>query len=129
MKRMISTILLGLTLGCTTLRPVNDYQTYVTTTKPSRVWVTTREAGRPLLVEGPRLVHDTLVGFVGGRYREFAPGDLQHVRIKRPATGRTTLLLGTSLAVAATLVVLLASNGPQTSPPTPEDPAARLLRP
>lgn len=122
MKKLIAGALLGSMLACTTLRPVADYEQYVRASQPRQIWVTPHDA-KPVLLEAPRFVHDTLVGFVAGRYWEFAPGDLRQVQVREPANGRTAFLIGAAIAVSAVLVAVLASGGPDSYIPTPEDPA------
>ncbi|MEX2155724.1 MAG: hypothetical protein WD773_02660 [Gemmatimonadales bacterium] len=121
MKRFVASILLASMVACTTLRPVADYQQYVRTSQPSQLWITPRNA-QPLLIEGPRFLNDTLVGFVSGRYQEFAPSDLGRVQVRQAATGRTVLLLSGVVAVSALLISLLATGGTPNLPPNPEQP-------
>lgn len=120
-KRLVAAGLLASMMGCTTLRPVADFEEYVRTARPSQLWITPQDAP-PLKLEGPRFVSDTLVGFVGGQYREFAPGSLRMVQVRQPAGGRTAVLVGVAAAVGVALIAVLASSGTSTNQPTPEDP-------
>ena len=81
MKRLVASILLASMVACTTLRPVADYQQYVRSSQPTQLWVTPRDS-KPVMLDGPRFVNDTLVGFVRGQYREFAPGDVTAVQVR-----------------------------------------------
>lgn len=121
LRRLVASVLLSSMLACTTFRPVVNYRQYVQMSQPSRLLVTPRDA-QPVLLEGPRFVNDTLVGFVSGRYQEFAPGDLRQVQVRQAATGRTVLLVGAIVAVSAVLISILASGGTPTGPPNPEQP-------
>lgn len=121
LKRVIASVLLASMIGCTTLRPVADYQQYVRTAQPSQLWLTPLDSP-PIRLEAPRFVNDTLVGFVRGHYREFAPGDVRQVQVRQSATGRTMILVGAAVAVGALLLSMLASGGPDSYIPTPEDP-------
>ncbi|MGH7607585.1 MAG: hypothetical protein ACREME_09610 [Gemmatimonadales bacterium] len=125
-KRFVAGGLLLSMVACTTLRPVSDYQTYVSTARPHRVWVTPRDAA-PLLLDGPRLIQDTLVGFVDGRYREFAPADVQQVQVRTPARGRTAFLVGAAVVLGAVALSVLSGGGPDTYIPSPEDPTTSLV--
>lgn len=125
LKRLVASALLASMLACTTLRPVADYQAYVQTSRPSQLLVTPRNA-QPVLVDGPRFVHDTLVGFVRGHYREFSPAEVGRVQVRQPAKTRTALLVGAAVAVSAALFAMLASGGPSTYIPGPEDPPATI---
>lgn len=120
-RRLTAAMLLASLTACTTLRPVPNYEQYVRTAQPGRLWVTPHNSG-PVLLEGPRFLNDTLVGFVGGRYREFAPGELSAVQVRKSAGGRTAVLVGVLTAVGASLLAMLSSGGEPTRIPTPEDP-------
>ena len=120
-KRVVAAVLLGSMIGCTTLRPLADYRSYVENTQPTQLWITPRDAAS-LRLEGPRFLNDTLVGFVGGQYREFAPTDIRLVQVRQPAGGRTGLLVAAVAVVGVVIFAKLASGGPATYIPTPEDP-------
>ena len=119
LRRVVAAALLLSFVSCTTLKPVADGNSYVSTSRPSEVWVRTDQ--KTLLLEGPRLLGDTLVGFVGGEYREFLPGEVRGVQVRRPASGRTALLVSGLVVVGAALIGVLASTGPSSAQPTPED--------
>src|SRR6266550_6850144 len=92
MRRAMGCALLFATLSgvaCKTMRPVPLDQ--LTVLKPDRAWVT--EADKSvLLVSGPQLLGDTLVGYVNGQYQELPTAWLTQVVVKRPAPTRTVLL-------------------------------------
>jgi type IV pilus biogenesis protein CpaD/CtpE len=121
LRRVIAALLLASLTACTTLRPIANYEQYVRNAQPGRLWVTPRDA-KPVMLEGPRFVNDTLVGFVRGRYHEFAPGELSLVQVRRPAGGKTAVLVGVLAAAGISLLAILASGGEPTRIPTPEDP-------
>ena len=121
-RRIVAVILVFSLVTCTTLKPVADagsYNSYLSTTRPSQVWVRTET--RTLMLESPRLLGDTLVGFVDGEYREFLPGEVRGVDVRKPASGRTALLVSGMVIVGALLIGALASTGPAGTQPTPED--------
>jgi hypothetical protein len=122
LKRLVASVLLTSLLACTTLRPLADYEQYVRTSQRSQLIVTPKDS-KPLRLDGPRFVNDTLVGFVEGRYREFAPGELSAVQAQQPARGRTALLVGAVLTLGAVLIATLAGSGSPSTPPNPEQPA------
>jgi hypothetical protein len=96
-------------------------QQFILTARPARIWVT-RTDNTQVLVEAPRLLGDTLVGFVGGRYQEILLPETRWVGIRQPAPRRTAVLVGAVVALGAVLISVLASNGPASPIPTPEDP-------
>ena len=121
-RRIVCVPLLLAFVSCTTLKPVadaNGYNSYLSSQRPSHVWVRTEK--QTVMLEGPRLLGDTLVGFVDGEYREFLPGDVRGVDVKKPAGGRTALLVSGLVIVGAFLIGSLASTGPAASQPSPED--------
>ena len=76
-------------------------------------------------MDTPRLLGDTLVGWVDGRYEEFLLPDRSHVLGRQAATARTVVLVSGVVAVGALLIAALASTGPQGYQPTPEGAVAR----
>ncbi len=120
-RAVCSALIVSLT-GCTTLRPVAAPQQFIPVEQPTQIWLT-RPDSTKLLIEGPRFVNDTLVGFVRGEYREFAPGDLREVRVRQPAPRRTAFLVGTAVALGAVLISVLASSGPGGGGYQNEDPS------
>jgi hypothetical protein len=111
--------LLASMVGCTTLKPMADGNTYVSTARPSQVWVSTDDG--TVLLDAPRLLGDTLVGFVAGEYREFLPGGVREVSVRQPAPRRTLLLAGGMVLGSAVLIATLSDTGPSASLPTPEE--------
>ncbi len=119
LARATTAVLLFSFLSCTTLRPVGDANVYLANSRPGHIWV--RTIDETWVVEAPRLIGDTLVGFVDGEYREFLPGAVREVRVREPAPRRTVFLTAGMIAVGAFLIATLASTGPGGRLPTPED--------
>lgn len=124
LTRPVCTILLT-TLGtgaCTTLRPVAAPQQFIPTARPDRIWVTRTDNSR-VLVEGPRLMGDTLAGFVRGRYEEMLLPDARWIQVRQPAPRRTALFVAGTTVLAAGLFFLLSGNGPGGGGYGTEDPS------
>lgn len=124
LTRPVCTILLS-TLGtgaCTTLRPVATPQQFIPSARPDRIWVTRADNSR-LMMEGPRLLGDTLVGFVGGRYQEMLLPETRWVQVRRPAPKKTALLAVGTAIVASGLFFFLSGNGPSGGGYSTEDPS------
>ena len=99
--------------ACKTMKPVTMDQ--LNAIKPDRAWVTESDQS-VVLMSGPQVVGDTLVGYVGGQYQELPSAGLKQVVIQRPAPARTALL---ALGVAAGLggfVVAIAGGGQAALP-------------
>jgi hypothetical protein len=121
LKRATAALVLASVGACSTLRPVPDYEQYIRTVRPGELWITPRDS-RPVKLEGARYISDTLVGFVRGEYREFAPGQVSAVQIRQTAGGKTTVLVGVLAAAGITLLAVLGGSGDPSRMPTPEDP-------
>lgn len=124
LRRAVCISLMVSLTGCSTLRPIAAPRQYITTERPARIWVT-REDGSRVAMDTPRLLGDTLVGWVDGRYVEILLPDRSQVLGRQPAAGRTVFLISGVVAVGALLISALASSGPQGYQPTPEGAVAR----
>ena len=61
--------------------------------KPERAWVTETNQ-TVVVVDGPQVVGDTLMGYVNGVYEEMPATEFKEVVVQKPATGKTVLLVG-----------------------------------
>lgn len=121
LKRATAALVLASISACSTLRPVPDYEQYIRTVRPGELWITPRDS-RPVRIEGARFINDTLVGFVSGQYREFAPGQVSAVQVRQSAGGKTAVLVGVLAAAGISLLAILGGSGDPGRMPTPEDP-------
>lgn len=102
--------LLGITVACHTMSPVNSPREYIAGQQPSKVWVTQTD-GSVVLVEGPKMVGDTLVGFVGGEYRELPFSDVKQVVARQPAKKKTILSITAGTIATAGILWFIAGGG------------------
>lgn len=128
MRQAACATLIATLTACTTLQPVATPQQFIPVARPNRIWVTRADSSK-LLVEAPRLLGDTLVGWVAGRYEEIPLPEARWVSVRQPAPRRTMLLVGAMVAVGAFMISVLASSGPPSPLPTPEDPATSIHHP
>jgi hypothetical protein len=92
--------LVGLAAGCSTLAPVHETPTaFITAHSPGAVWITKTDKSVVVLA-GPKIFGDTLGGFVGRDYVEIPLATVQSLSARRPAKGRTALLIGASVVAA-----------------------------
>jgi len=118
----VCVVLVAPLTACTTLQPVATPQQFIPTSRPDRIWVTQSD-NSTLMFEAPRLLGDTLAGFVGGRYQELLLPDVRWMGVRQPAPRRTTVLVASLVFVGAGLIAMLASSGPGGAPTTGEDPS------
>lgn len=93
------------TAACQTMKSVTLDQ--LTRLGPDRVWVTASDQSVVLLDE-PKVVGDTLVGYVGKKRERLPSASLKQLRVRQSAPVRTTLL---TVGILGGLVGVLASIG------------------
>jgi hypothetical protein len=104
--------------ACRTMGPVEPRE-YITAKQPSRVWVTEAD-GSVSVFEGPKLVGDTLAGFVRGEYRELPLSNVKQVVARQPNKKKTILSITAGTLATAGLLFLITGSGPGASD-IPED--------
>jgi hypothetical protein len=57
-----------------------------------------------VVVYGPKIYGDKLVGFVDGKYHEFPTAQVKEIRARESAPGRTTALIAASVVVVGGVV-------------------------
>jgi hypothetical protein len=57
-----------------------------------------------VVVYGPKIYGDKLVGFVDGKYHEYPTAEVKEIRAREPAPGRTTALIAASVVVVGGFV-------------------------
>jgi hypothetical protein len=122
LRRTVCAMLIASLGACSTMRPVAAPEQFIPMARPDRIWVTTNDNAK-LMVEGPRLLGDTLVGFVAGRYEEILLPQTRWVGVRAPAPRRTAFLVAGIVLVGASLAYLLMGNGPGGGAPPNEDPS------
>ena len=111
MRPTMSGVLLAAALssvGCHTLKPIALDQ--LNALKPDRAWVTEGDQAAVVMF-GPTVVGDTLIGYVEGKYAEMPATQVQQVRVQRPAPKRTLLLVGAFAVAFGGVVVAFKSGG------------------
>lgn len=108
---MVGTLLLVAlsSAACKTMKPVTLDQ--LNALKPPRAWVTANDQS-VVLVSGPQVVGDTLVGYVNGTYEEMPSAQLKQVVVQRPANTRTAILaVGIAVGLGGFVVAITGSGG------------------
>src|SRR5882672_3104212 len=88
---VVGSLLLAALAGvaCKTMKPITLAE--LNALKPPRAWVTANDQS-VVLVSGPQVVGDTLVGYVNGAYEEMPSAQLKQVVVQKPANTRTAVL-------------------------------------
>jgi len=92
--------------ACHSMRPSNI--TSVGTAH--RAWVTLPNQ-TVVEVSGPKVINDTLVGYVGGEYKEIPASDVKLIRVKEWNRGETAALAAIGLAAFGGAAFALTSSG------------------
>jgi hypothetical protein len=108
--------------ACSTLRPVATPMQFIPSERPAQLWVTTAD-NATMRLEGPRLLGDTLVGFVAGRYEEIPLPQARSLWVRQPAPRRTAFLVAGLAVLGASLFYMLNGNGPSSPITGGEDPS------
>jgi hypothetical protein len=99
--------------ACHTMKPVSLEQ--LNALSPDRAWVTESDLS-VVLVEEPKVVGDTLRGYVGSHRAKLPRAGLKQLRVRVPAPARTALLaVGGGVAFVGFLVAV-AGNGQSQIP-------------
>jgi hypothetical protein len=83
--------------------------------RPGRIWVT-RADQSVVVVDGPRMFNDRLVGFVDGKYQMIPTDDVKHMSWRQPATGRTAALVAAGVASAVAVAFMISGRDPYRDP-------------
>jgi len=117
-------------VACHTRKPIALNE--LNALRPEQAWVTEGDK-TVILVTGPQVVGDTLVGYVNGVYEEMPAAQLTQVVVQRPATTRTVLLVSGITVVFGGMVYALTGArggdkylGEDYCDEHPEDPACGL---
>jgi len=92
--------------GCKTMRPAN--MTSVGTAH--RAWVTLPNQ-TVVEVSGPKVINDTLVGYVGGEFKEIPASEVKQIRVKDWNRGKTAALGVLGLAAFGATAYAITAGG------------------
>jgi hypothetical protein len=121
LRLLVCSALLVTMTGCTVMAPVAGPRQYIPTHEPSVIWVKRADAAQTIAIEGPRVIGDTLVGFVLGEYTELPLIQVQSVRARQFSRSRTTALLIGMGALAVGLTFILSGGHGGALDPTDEE--------
>ena len=111
--------LVGLATACSTLAPVHQPPAdFITARAPRAVWITKTD-NSVVVMAGPKVIGDTLGGFVGPDYVEIPLSTVQALSARKPAKGRTALLIGASAVAAGGVAFLILNSHSNSTNPIP----------
>jgi len=93
--------------ACHTMKAVPMAQ--VNTIKPDRAWLTETD-NTVILVNGPQMVGDTLVGYVNGKYEEMPIANFKQLVIQTGSTPKTVALVALVTAGFGGMIYALAGG-------------------
>ena len=99
--------------GCYTMKPVALEG--LGSVPSGRVWVT-RADQSTVIVDGPRVLENKLVGFVDKVYQEMPTADVTQVMARRLVPARTTALVGAGLVGIVATIALIQGSGQAPDP-------------
>lgn len=99
--------------GCFTMKPTT--LTDLGAAPSARVWVT-RADQSTVIVYGPRVVENRLVGYVNNQYLEMPVTDVTLVVARRMAPGRTGAMVAAGIVGAAAVIAILSGGGQAPDP-------------
>ena len=94
--------------ACTTMKPVTLDQ--MTVLGPEKAWVVEHDQSVVLMYE-PKIVRDTLTGYVGRHREKMSSARVKEVRVQTKAPTRTALLVGGIAVGFVGFVVYVAGTG------------------
>lgn len=96
--------------ACHTKQPIPLDQLNIL--KPDRAWVTQAD-NTVILIDGPQVLGDTLVGYVNGNYEEMPLSQFKQVVVQKGSTSRTVALIAVIAAGFGGMVYAL-TGGKET---------------
>jgi hypothetical protein len=108
-SRITSALLMVTLSACTTYRPISARE-YIPISHPSAVYIT-RPDNTVEVMQLPKLLGDTLVGYVNGDYQELNLSQVKQMNAKVPAGGRTALAVGGGVLAVVAIGALLSGSG------------------
>ena len=121
-SRVIAALLLTAQVACLTgPRPVRTTpKDYLESNSPARVWATLDD-GQKVVIDGPRVISDTVFGFAEGEEYEVPAAQIQEIRVRKVSVVRSaiipTLLVGGIVAAAVLLIKKDSTTGPTSDCP------------
>ena len=76
--------------ACTSMQPVAQPREFMATRQPSVVWVSKASEPNMFALDAPKLIGDSIVGFIEGEYTEIPIVQIRTMQAKQYSRSRTT---------------------------------------
>ena len=114
-RRAVSLSMLLSMAACSTMQTVAQPRDFLKTHQPKQVWLS-RDSGQAMIaLDGPRLIGDSIVGFVEGEYAEIPVSSVKMMQAKQYSRKRTsTFLIAASAVVVGLFFIVKSGTGSDT---------------
>ncbi|MSR06800.1 MAG: hypothetical protein EXR93_07035 [Gemmatimonadetes bacterium] len=119
MKKLFAVIVAGVTAAACMSGPrkVADPGNYLEANSPERMWIVL-EDGTRLMVDGPRVISDTVFGWADGEEFSIPVSELKEVRVRQLSIFRSVVLPTALTGAAITSVIAFRSTEATHDPDT-----------
>ena len=111
-KKLVALALLLTMTACTSMQPVAQPREFVATRQPAVVWLSKATEPNMFVLDSPKLVGDSIVGFIEGEYAEIPIMQIRSMQAKQYSRGRTTAFaLGTAAVALGAFLLISGGHG------------------
>ena len=111
-KKLVALGLLLTMTACTSMQPVAQPREFMATRQPSVVWVSKASEPNMFALDAPKLIGDSIVGFIEGEYTEIPIPQIRAMQAKQYSRGRTmAFALGTAAAAVGAFLLIKGGHG------------------
>jgi hypothetical protein len=110
LSRSIAGALMFTLTACTTFGPVSARE-YLPIAHPTNIWITT-EDNHVVKMQAPKLLGDTLVGYVNGDFQEVRLSQAKQIQARQMQPGRTAMLIGAGVLGIVVVGKLVSGSAP-----------------
>jgi hypothetical protein len=121
LRRCIALALMLMMTACSTMQPVAQPRDFLEARSPSVIWLSKSSDPNLVALDGPKLMGDSIVGFIEGEYTEIALSQIKQIQAKQYSRSRTTAFLIGAGAVAVGLFFVIQGGHGATYDQNEED--------
>jgi hypothetical protein len=106
-KKTVALMILVSLTACSTMQPVEQPRAFLESRTPSVIWLSKSSDRTMVAIDAPKLVGDSIVGFVEGEYTEIPLVDVKAMQARQYSRKKTTAFLIGAGAVVVGLTFLI----------------------